>query len=70
MNFAYGTLVSFDAGSFTATVRLRGSAAQALAGVATSRAIAAVEMVAGRSVLVSIPPGGGPSGAMLIAVTT
>ncbi|MCK9517630.1 MAG: hypothetical protein M0R74_01190 [Dehalococcoidia bacterium] len=45
-------VVSYDAGSHTAVVRLDGSAAQTLDGVAVSRGIAGAEMVPGRRVLV------------------
>lgn len=69
MNLVTGTLVSFDSGSFLASVRLLGSGAQALNGVPTSRAIAAVEMVPGRGVLVHFSPVGGANTAMLIAIT-
>lgn len=47
-----GRVVGFDSGSWTATVRLDGSAAQVLAGVPTARNIGSGEMLAGRRVLV------------------
>ena len=46
-----GSVVAFDAGAHTATIRLDGSPAQSLTSVATNRAIAAGEMTAGRKVL-------------------
>lgn len=46
-----GTLVSFNSTTFRATVRADGSGAQALANLPVSRAIPAVEMVAGRRVV-------------------
>lgn len=69
MNLSTGTLVSFDPGTFLATVRLRGSGAQALSGVPTSRAIDSAEMIPGRTALVHVPPGAAPGAAMLIAIT-
>ena len=47
-----GTVVAFDAGSHTATIRLDGSAAQTLLTVKTNRGIASGDMTAGRAVLV------------------
>ena len=44
------TVVAFDAGAHSATIRLDGSAAQTLAGVATNRGIASGDMTAGRKV--------------------
>ncbi len=43
--------VSFNSGTYLATVRVDGSAAQVLAGIPTARDIAAAEMTAGRRVL-------------------
>ena len=47
-----GRLVSFDSGAYTAAVRLDGSAAMALEGLAVAANIPAAEMVSGRRVLV------------------
>ena len=47
-----GTVVAFDAGAHTATIRLDGSAAQTLTAVNTSAAIAAADMTSGRKVVV------------------
>ncbi len=46
-----GTLVSFNSGTFLASVRLTGSGAQAMASLPVSRAIPAAEMVNGRIVV-------------------
>lgn len=46
-----GKVVSFDAGTHTATVRLDGSAPQTLAGIPTNRGIASGDMTAGRRIL-------------------
>jgi hypothetical protein len=47
-----GRVVAFDAGTFTATIRLDGSPAEVLRTVATNRGIASGDMTAGRAVLV------------------
>ncbi len=46
-----GRLVAFDSGTYTATVRLDGSAAMALHDLAVAANIPAAEMVSGRRVL-------------------
>ncbi len=48
-----GILVSFDSGTWTAVVRLDGSAPQTLTGVAVSRALPSSEMVTDRRVLLA-----------------
>ena len=65
-----GTLVSFSAGSYTASVRLDGSAPRTLDGVKVSRAIASGEMVASRRVLVDAGDHGDPADAVVVAVWT
>ncbi len=47
-----GALVSFDAGTYLASVRLDGSVATVMADIIVAANIAAAEMVAGRRVLV------------------
>ncbi|OAI43075.1 hypothetical protein AYO38_11015 [bacterium SCGC AG-212-C10] len=46
------TVVSFDAGTWRATLRFDGSAPQAVSGVRTARNIPSAEMTSGRKVLV------------------
>jgi hypothetical protein len=46
-----GKVVTFDAGTHTATIRLDGSGPQALAAVPTNRGIASGDMTAGRRVI-------------------
>ena len=47
-----GALVSFDAGTYRASVRVDGSVATSLVGIAVAANIPAGEMVAGRRVLI------------------
>jgi hypothetical protein len=47
-----GRVVTFDAGTYTARVRLDGSAAQTLDSVAVSRGLASTAITTGRRVLV------------------
>ena len=63
-------LKSFDAGSYTATVRLAGSLSVWLSGVPVARNIAAVEMQAGRSCAVIFFDDANPKDAVLVAVYT
>jgi hypothetical protein len=63
-----GTLVAFNSGSYTATVRLAGSLSSVVAGVPVSRGIASAEMVTGRRVAVAIFDAGNPVDAMVIGV--
>jgi hypothetical protein len=51
MALVRGFVVSFDAGSHTAHVRLEGSSPQRLEGIAVARNIAAAEVTAGRRLL-------------------
>jgi hypothetical protein len=63
-----GILVSFDSGSWTAVVRLDGSAPQTLTGVAVSRALPSGEMVAGRRVLLAAGDHGDVADIVVVAV--
>ena len=65
-----GTVVSFDASSWKADVRLEGSAAQSLVAVKTARNIAAVEMAAGRRVLLDTGDHGDLADVVVLAVFT
>lgn len=47
-----GLITSWDVGTYTAGVQVRGSLARVLSGVAVNRAIADADMVVGRKVLV------------------
>ena len=49
-----GTIVSFAAGTYLAVIRLDGSGAQAIANIPTNRAILALDMTAGRRVVVDM----------------
>jgi molybdopterin-binding protein len=51
MSIFRGRVVSFDSGTWTATIRLDGSSPQTLTTIATARNIASAEMTAGRRVL-------------------
>ena len=63
-----GQLISFDAGTYTAVVELRGSFARRLT-CAVSRGIPSAEMVAGRNVAAWFAGAGdNPSEAVIIAV--
>lgn len=63
-----GVIVSFDSTPYTASVRLDGSAPQAVDSVAVSRAIAAAEMTAGRKVLLDTGDHNHPSDFVVTAV--
>jgi hypothetical protein len=63
-----GEVVSFDAGSFTAVVELRGSRIARMVGVPVSLAIAAGEMTAGRRVLVYVAAAGVLGASCVVAV--
>ncbi len=63
-----GTVVSFNAGTWLAEVRLDGSPWQSLSGVKTARNIASAEMVVGRAVLVDTGDHGDPGDAVVYAV--
>lgn len=62
-----GKLISFDSGTYTATVELRGSRVTRLSGVAVNRGLPAAQMIAGRSVAVWLA-GDGPASAVILAV--
>ena len=62
------TLIAFDSGAYTATVRLAASLSTVVAAVPVSRGIAAVELVAGRRVALAIFDAGNPSDAMVVGV--
>ena len=51
MSIYRGKIVSFDSGTWTATIRLDGSSPGASRTIATARNIASAEMTAGRRVL-------------------
>lgn len=61
-------LQSFDVGTYTATVQVYGSLATFLTAVPVNRAIPAVEMVAGRTVLLTFFDESNPSDAMVTGV--
>jgi hypothetical protein len=63
-----GTVVDFDAGAHTATIRLDGSAAEVLAAVATSHAIPSAEMTPGRKVLLDTGDHNHPADFVVTAV--
>ena len=63
-----GTLVAFNSGAYTATVRLAGSISSVVAGVPVSRAIGSAEMLTGRRVAVAGFDGGNPVDAMIVGV--
>lgn len=63
-----GTLVSFAAGAYLASVRLDGSAPRTVDGVRVSRGIPAAELAAGRGVLVDTGEHGDPVDMVLYAV--
>lgn len=63
-----GKIVSFNAGTWTAVIRLDGSAAQTLTGVATARNIAAAEMTAGRKVVLDSGDHNNPTDFVVTAV--
>jgi hypothetical protein len=62
------TIVSFDAVTYTATVRPDRGGAQALTGVRVSRAIPSAEMTAGRLVIIATSDHGDPADLVVLAV--
>ncbi|MFH0847578.1 MAG: hypothetical protein V1894_05970 [Chloroflexota bacterium] len=70
MSLKKGELVSFDAGSYTATVKLLGSDKAYLDGVSVARNIASSEMTAGRKVGVVFFDESNAREAVIIAVYT
>lgn len=65
-----GTLQSFDAGSYTASVLITGSTGVLLTAVAVARNIASGEMTPGRSVAIQFFDIANPSDGVLLAVWT
>ena len=61
-------LVDFDAGSYTATVRLAGSLSSVVAGVPVSRAIDSAELTSGRRLAVATFGASNPADAMVVGV--
>ena len=61
---------SFDAGAYTATVRIAGSLAVWLSGVPVARNIASSEVQAGRSCAVFFFDDANPKDAVVVAVYT
>ena len=70
MEIRRGTLRSFDAGTYPATVEMAGSIAVWLSGVPVARNIAGSELVAGRSVAILQFDAANPKDAVLTAVWT
>jgi len=70
MEIRHGTLRSFDAGTFKATVEIAGSIAVWLSGVPVARNIAGAELVAGRNCAVLQFDPSNPEDAVLAAVWT
>jgi hypothetical protein len=63
-----GTLVAFDGVGWLATVRLDGSAAQVLEGVAANRGLDAASLVPGLRCLVDLGAAHDPGEMLLVAV--
>ena len=63
-----GILKSFDSNTYLATVQIAGSLSVWLENIPTSRAIASVEMVSGRSVVILFIDPSNFSDAVIIAV--
>jgi hypothetical protein len=70
MNLRQGTVKSFDAGSYTATVQVAGSLAVWLTGVSVDRGIPQGEMLAGRRCALVFFDDTNPGDAVLVAVYT
>lgn len=64
------TIVSFDAGTWTASLRLDGSQPQTLDSVRTARNIASGDMSAGRRVILDTGDHNDPADAVVTAVFT
>jgi len=62
------TVVDFDAGGHTATLRFASSLTSVVAGVPVSRAIDGAEMVTGRRVAVAVFDAAHPLDAMVVGV--
>jgi hypothetical protein len=65
-----GKIVSFSAGTWKASIRLDGSAAQTLDGVPAARNIASAEMTAGRSILLDTGDHSDPADFVITTVWT
>lgn len=63
-----GSIVSFNGGTYIASIRLDGSAPQTVDSVSVSRAIASGEMTAGRKVLLDTGDHNHPSDFVVTAV--
>ncbi len=61
------TLIAFEAGGYTATVRYASSLSSSVSGVPVSRGIAADQLVAGRRLAVAVFDDG-PTDAMVVGV--
>lgn len=70
MELKRGTLKSFDANAYKATVQVAGSLAVWLDGVAVARNIPTAEMVVGRSCALVFFDPGNPQDCVVIAVYT
>ena len=70
MEIRRGTLRSFDAGTYTATVEIAGSIAVWLSGVPVARNIAGAELTTGRNVVILQFDAANPQDAVLSAVWT
>lgn len=68
MDIRRGTVKSFDAGTYKATIDVQGSHVQWLADVPTNRGIAAGDMTAGRTVVVIFFEPGDPADAQILSV--
>jgi hypothetical protein len=68
MSLYKATLISFDSGNYTATVRLAGSYKSCLEDLAVAHNLPAEEMVAGRHVAVVFFDEHNPGEAVVIAV--
>lgn len=67
MHIAAATLIDFDAGTWTATVRYRRSLAATVPGVPVSRDIDSGDMTAGRRLAVAVF-GDAPADAMIVGI--
>ncbi len=70
MSLKKGTLKSFDAVSYTATVQVTGSHIAYLERISVARNIAGTEMVAGRKVAIAFFSENNPREAVVIGVYT
>lgn len=68
MSIYRGKVVSFDSGTWKATIRLDGSSPQTLSSIATARNIASAEMTAGRRVLLDTGDHSDPADFVVTAV--